>query len=289
MFKQNSNSARCGIFSQVPVLLLAILLLLSGRATTQTGWVIVELNSNPYGLMSMQSTFIQGNKIRIDNNETIIILDLEAGDISLIYPTRMVYWKGKPSEFREGMIRTVEFQITSAIEQLPSHEREIQRKELERMISLMSSDSLQSGLIAGISIREAGIEDTIAGTRARCHEVYIDTVLYEKVWVTRDINPFGTIDLAYMQAMTRELTKPSIVSAYRESSDFLKLIEGGFVMRSVLPTPIGESVTQVESFRNINIRSDLFLPPGDYRPAGLIEIIQMGTTPSDGLKLPGVD
>jgi hypothetical protein len=289
MHQHYGNSVRALMRRQLPGFLLAIILLLSGRAESQTGWVIVELNSNPYGLMSMQSTFIQGNRIRIDNNETIIILDLEAGDISLIYPTRMVFWKGKPAEFREGMIRTVELQISSAIEMLPAHERDIQRRELDQMISLMSSDSLQTALIEGINIKATGQKDTIAGTLAHCYEVYVDTVLYEKVWVSRDIHPFNNIDLATMQAMSRELTKPSIVSAYRESPDFLKLIEGGFVMRSVLPTPIGESVTQVESYRNINIRPELFLPPIDYRPAALVEVIQMGTMPSDGLKPPGME
>lgn len=258
------------------------------RLLSSPGWVIVELNTNPYGLMSMQTTFIQGNKVRIETSESVIILDLEAGDMSLVYPTRMVYWKGKPSEFRNGMMRTAEIQITSAIEQLPSYEREIQRKELENMLQLMSSDSLQMALISGISIRAAGLTDTIAGTRAECFEVFVDTVLYERVWVTRDIDPFSHIDQEAMQAMTRELTRPTVVSAYRESYVFSDLIRGGFVVRSILPTPIGESTTQVESFRNLEIRADLFLPPADYRPAGLIEIIQMGTAPSEGIKPPGM-
>ncbi len=274
----------CSIVSIV----VFIAVIIPGQVFSAPGWVIVELNTNPYGLMSMQTTFIQGNKVRIETSESVIILDLEAGDMSLVYPTRMVYWKGKPSEFREGMIRTAEVQITSAIEQLPSHEREVQRKELEKMLQLMASDSMQSTLISGISIREAGLTDTIAGTLARCFEVFVDSVLYEKVWITRDIDPFSKVDQKAMKTMTRELTRPTVVSAYRESDVFTNLVHGGFVVKSVLPTSIGESVTHVESFRNMDIRADLFVPPVDYRPAGLIEIIQMGTAPTEGIMPPGM-
>ncbi|MDP3461598.1 MAG: hypothetical protein Q8S18_02290 [Bacteroidales bacterium] len=248
------------------------------------GWVIVEINQNSNGMMSMQSTFIQRDMVRIETNETIIILDLQKEEICLIYPTRMVYWKGNPSDFKESMVQTVESQIVTLIEQLPFAEREANRKEMDKIISQMRSDSVVQWLPGKLMLSETGKSDTIAGHLSYCYEIYIDSTLYEKVWVSNSVNPFAGIDLTRMMAMTRELTSPTVIGAYRESEEYLGLIRHGFVMKSVLSTPLGESTTKVESLRNIEIRPEIFLPPIEYRPAGLAEILQMTLHDFDQIK-----
>jgi hypothetical protein len=253
-------------------------------STLMAGWVIVEINQNSNGVMSMQSTFIQQDIVRIETNESIIILDIKNEEICLIYPTRMVFWKGKPSDFKEGMIQTIESQIVSLIEQLPFAEREANRIEMDSIISQMRSDSVVQLLPGNVFLSETGKSDTIAGYISSCYEILIDSTLYEKVWVTKSINPFDGIDLTRMMAMTRELTSPTVIGAYRESEEYLALIRDGFVMKSVLSTPLGESITKVASIRKMEIRPEIFLPPMDYRLAGLAEILQMTLHDFDQIK-----
>jgi len=264
------------------LLLLFLAMLLP--TLVEAGWLIVEINRNNFGSLSMQSTFIQQNMVRIETNESVIILNLEKEELTLIFPDKKVFWTGKPADFREGMIASAEVQITSLIEQMPEGERDKNRKEFDEMIRIMRSDTLKPVLPGLVRIDQTSRQDTIAGQLARCFNIYIDSTLYEKVWISRDVNPFAEIDLDRMLAMSRELTQPSIVSAYRESPEYLSLIRKGFVLRSVMPTPIGESTTQVESIRKTDIRMELFMPPTDYRPVGLTEVLQMTMNDFDGIK-----
>ncbi len=242
------------------------------------GWLIIELNEDKFGNSSMQSTFIQDQKIRIETFNSTIIIDLDSSLLSFILPDRKVYWQGKPEVLRDGIFSALENQLAVMMAQMPDKEREAAQKELELLRNPADADSLENQFYEMISINETDETDSIAGYIAQKYMVVIDSTAFEQVWFTRQVKPYAHIDLKQMHHLIKIITKPGIVNTYRASDAYLELINDGLVLRSVIPTSMGDSVSEVYSIREADIPTDFFLPPQGYRPIGLTEFVQISLT-----------
>lgn len=249
--------------------------------TTYAGWLIIELNEDRFGNSSMQSTFIQDQKLRIETFNSTIIIDLDSAKLSFILPDRKVYWQGKPEVLREGIFSALENQLAVMMAQMPANERDAAQKELELLREPLHADSLENRFYEMISISETDETDSIAGYIAQRYGVVIDSAAFEQVWLTRQVKPYAHIDLKKLHSLIKIITKPGIVNTYRASDAYLELINEGLVLRSVIPTPMGESVSEVYSVREADIPADFFLPPPDYRPIGLTEFVQISLSSFD--------
>lgn len=254
---------------------LVVLLLLSPFDKLMAGWLIVEVNQDQYGSYTMQSTFIEGNMVRIETAESIVILDIESRELCLVFPNKMLFWKGKPEVLRSGIIETLEVQIQVMMQQLPANERQAFQNEFDTAMLSFGTDSLTNDFFKLIEIKQMEEEDTIAGLGSTRYDIVIDSIHFEQVWLTNEVEPYAATELESMLELTQIITKPSIVTAYRNSPEYIRLIKNGLVMRSVIPGPFGESVSEVATVREADIPDALFLPPEDYRPAGLTELIQI--------------
>ncbi len=246
------------------------------------GWLITEINQDQFGSYTMQSTFIHYNKVRIETPESIVIVDIDQGEICLIFPVKMLYWKGIPTDLRDGIYESLERQVQVLLQQLPPRERKAMEEEFQEMMDLFGNDTLQSNFYRLIALVETDETDEIAGLNVRRHDVLLDSASFEQVWLTTDVKPYSNTDLEAMLELMQVITKPTIVTAYRNSAEYISLIKGGLVMRSVVPSPFGQSVSEVSSVREANIPDDFFHPPADYRQAGLTEVIQIMLTGFEG-------
>lgn len=270
---------------------IVLFLLFSQFDKLMAGWLIVEINQDLYGSYTMQSTFIEGNMIRIETAESIVILDIDSSELCLIFPSKMLYWKGKPEVLRNGIIETLEVQIQVMMQQLPASERQAFQNEFDTAMLSFGSDSLTHDFYKLIEIKKMDEEESIAGLRSTRYDIVIDSIHFEQVWLTNEVEPYATTELESMLELTQIITKPSIVTSYRNSPEYIRLIKNGLVMRSVIPGPFGESVSEVGTVREADIPDALFLPPEDYRPAGLTELIQIMLSGFEGAgqESPGSD
>jgi hypothetical protein len=259
-----------------------LLLLFSQFDKLMAGWLIVEINQDQYGSYTMQSTFIEGNMIRIETAESIVILDVDSSELCLVFPNKMLYWKGKPEELRKGIIETLEVQIQVMMQQLPASERQAFQNEFDTAMLSFGTESPTNDFYQLIEIKRMEEEDTIAGLQSTRYDIVIDSIHFEQVWLTNEVQPYGATELEAMLELTQIITKPTIVTAYRNSPDYIRLIKNGLVMRSVIPGPFGESISEVGTVREAKIPEILFQPPEDYRPAGLTEIIQIMLSDFEG-------
>lgn len=269
-----SDSKNC-INQRCIFLLLSFSFLFSGAVSANKGWYIVEKSEDRFGNSSYQSTFIQNGLMRIENAQSIFILDLKLEKITLVFPQKMCYWKGNHDSLKSAFISAVAIQLRTTIAQLPEQERETAETEFEKIMLSMSSDTNMHHLPNHISIYKNGIDLSLSGYHSIGYDVKIDTVVYEKVWFTEMVKPYSADDIRQIAKMTKIFTKPSVVSYYRTSEEWFTMMQNGFIMKSVLQTDIGESVTLVDSMKEISIPPALFEPPADYRLIGIDELIQI--------------
>jgi hypothetical protein len=251
------------------------LLFIFGTAQGTTGWYIVEKSEDRFGNFSYQSTFIQDGMMRIENERSIFILNLNSEEVTLIFPQTMAYWTGKHDSLQEAIISTIEMQLKISMAQLSDTERQSAEIEYDTLLRAMRSDTIIHHLPDQIKFRENNIEMNLLGFQAKGFEVLIDTTVYEKVWVTDQITPYSAHDIRQIAKLTKVFTRPSIVTYYRTSEEWYEMMQHGLIMKSVVPTAIGESVTIVDSMKEINIPSAFFDAPPDYRRIGIIELIQL--------------
>ncbi len=262
--------------------IFVILLLILPVGCAMAGWYIVEKSEDRYGNFSFQSTFIQDGKMRIENNQSIILLDVNTGEMSLIFSDKSTYWTGSYDTLRTSIINHFETQLKVSIAQLPSRERLIAETEFDSIVSVMKSDTLIKRLPASIRITPYDSLLTISGYKANGFQVMIDTNVNERIWITNQVEPYQSIDLHKVAAMTQIFTKPSIVTFYRQSEEWFYLVQKGLILKSVIPTPLGENITITESIREVPIPAELFSSPLGYRKITVEELISY--TMEDGIR-----
>ena len=266
--KINAHKTRC-------IFLIAFSLLFSAAIFADKGWYIVEKSEDRFGNSSYQSTFFQNGLLRIENAQSIFILDLKLEKITLVFPQKLCYWKGNHDSLKAAFISSAEVQLRTTIAKLPVQEREIAEMEFEKIMLSMKSDTNMHQLPNHISIYKNGKDLSLSGYHSIGYDVRIDTVVYENVWFTELVKPYSAEDIRQIAKMTKIFTKPSFVSYYRTSEEWFSMMQNGFIMKSVVQTDIGESITLVESMKEITIPSALFEPPADYRLIGIDELIQI--------------
>lgn len=261
---------------------------------SMAGWLIVEKKEDRFGNFQMQSLFIEGQKVRVENQTSTFIFDLLSEEVTIIFPRQLVYWSGSSDTLKQQFISTIEQQTLIMIEQLPEQEREKARKEFDNLLIEMKSSEVDTTLLKRFSIESTDSVATILNLSSHKNLLKLDTMELEQIWITHQIRPYSGISLHKLNTMMRLFSRPTALSAARESDAWVNAINEGLVMRSVLKTPYGPNVMEVIQVRETPVREEFFLPPPTYRQVGTSEVInimmgegtviQSGSTEEDGWK-----
>jgi hypothetical protein len=248
------------------------------------GWLIVEQKSDRFGNFGMQSTIISGQKIRIEHQTSTFIFDLESNKTTVILPQQRVFWCGNHDSLGQALFRQMEIQIEVMIAQLPENEREKASEEIRAYTSLMRSHSPDSILPDHFRIIAADSLKQILNYQCSKYLFLVDSIVIEEIWVTENIKPWEHIDLRRLNHMMRIFSKPNLYTAYRVSNEWLTMLSKGLLMRSVAINSLGNSIMEVSSVRQMNVREDVFMPPLDYRRAGMDEMLNILMGGADAIK-----
>lgn len=244
------------------------------------GWFIVEKREDRFGNVSMQSIFIQGQKVRIESLTSTFIFDVETKNITVIFPKQSVYWNGNHNVLKMELLQTIERQIELMIQQLHEYERKEAEADFNRMMLATKNTNPDSLLPATFRIVKTDSSMLIGAYLSHKYQFVIDTLTIEELWATQKVKPYSSLNLGELTEMMRIFNKPSVLSASRESSEWLHILQNGLVMRSVIPGDAGRSVMQVENVREAEIPHAFFDAPPNYRSIGITEVIgiMMGDT-----------
>lgn len=254
---------------------MMVLLVFLPFSPTRGGWLIIEQKSDRFGNFGMQSTMISGQKVRIEHQTSTFIFDLDSNQITVILPKQQVFWRGHHDSLGNALYRQVEVQMSLMIAQLPENEREKASEEIQFLTTLMRSNKPDSLLPDHFRIEATDSLKQIMGYQSRKYLFMVDSIAIEEIWVTADVKPWAEIDLQRLNRMMRLFSKPNLYSAYRVSDEWLGMLSKGLLMRSVAINTLGNSVMEVSVLKQMDIRSEIFSPPVDYRKAGIDEMLNI--------------
>lgn len=249
------------------------------------GWHIVEKREDRFGNFSVQSTFISGQLLRIENFTSAYIFDMEKSLTTIIFPKQMVFWSGHHDSLREALFSAMGIQIQMMISQLPENEREGAELEFGKMLAELRNPVIDSLLPANFHILKTDSVSRFGGFLCQKYVFKFDTLALEELWITSEVKPYAGIDMQRLNRMMRIFSKPTLLSVFRETNEWLYLIQHGLVMRSVIPVSIGRSTMQVEKVQKTNIPLTFFEPPENYRGIGMEEVIRIIMGEEDAIKL----
>lgn len=239
------------------------------------GWFIIEQQDDGLGNFGSQAVFIQGQLLRIENEKSVFIVDLESEQITLIFPGHQLFWTGHPDSLRKAISDRLEQQIEVLLAQIPPGMREESDSNFNAQLKRFRSGEFVPDTSIQIEVKNFPETDSVLKYPANMVEFYADSVLLERIWTTQAINPYAEIDKQKLARLFSLFNPPSRVSAHRSYEDYQKITSNQYVLKSLIPTPYGSSITEVTTLVNRDIPLSLFKPADDYRPALLERILEI--------------
>lgn len=239
------------------------------------GWVVIEESHDNLGNHRFQTSFIQQNMVRIDGNTTISILNLNKGELTLIFPQHRTYWKGTPRELKQQTDQLMKQQLQMLLLRAPANQKDTLRKIIREMDSSdILSDS--SAAVPVIQFQKTGKVQQMGDFKTFEYAIRVDSVLKETLWVTFDKKPYGETDVSKMLLFTRSMSPQSRENMISHTSGYANLLKSGLIVKSVVYLPQGaKQITQLKKVKQMAISPELFMPPKSYRPASIEEIMQL--------------
>lgn len=239
------------------------------------GWLIVEQQDDGHGNFGSQAVFIQGQLLRIENEKSVFIVNLESEQITLIFPEHRLFWKGHPDSLRKAISDRLEQQIEVLLAQIPQGMREENDSNFSEQLARFRSGEFVPDTTIQFEIKKISEADSVFNYPTSIVEFYADSVLLERIWTTQTVNPYAEINKQKLARLFSLFNPPSRVSAHRSYEDYQTITSSQFVLKSLIPTPYGSSITEVTTLVNRDIPLSLFEPTEDYRPALIERILEI--------------
>jgi hypothetical protein len=265
---------------------LFLFIFLTFATNLLAGWLIVEKREDKFGNLTMQSVFIQDQKLRVENQTSSFIFDLENEYVTVIFPKMSVYWSGKPDSLKTALFNTIETQIVIMIQQMPERDRIEAEADFQKVLNEMKAGVTDSSLPDNAKLLAIDSSMKIVDYQAEKYLFVLDSITLEEFWITHEVLPYKDLNLVKLNEMMRVFSRPSMLSVYRESKEWLEIISKGLVLRSVIPTTLGKSEMEVITVRKAEIPIDFFDPPPTYRGIGIDEVISIMMGEDDVIKTP---
>ena len=244
-------------------------------AKATAGWLIIEQQDDGLGNFGSQAVFIQGQLLRIENEKSVFIVNLESEQITLIFPGQQLFWTGHPDSLRKAISDRLEQQIEVMLAQMPPGMREENDSNYSAQLARFRSGEFVPDTSFQFEVIKLPETDSVLHYPTNMVEFYADSILLERIWTTQAVNPYAEIDKQKLARLFSLFNPPSRVSAHRSYKEYQSITSSQFVLKSLIPTPYGSSITEVTTLVNRDIPLSLFEPTEDYRPAMLERILEI--------------
>ena len=267
------------------VLLFSIYLLSS---SCNAGWVISEVSSDQFGNKSYQTTFLQNNVVRYESDLSVAIIDLNNEQITLIFPIQKVYWQGSAETFKKGTIDTFKSQTKELINGSTGDIKDTYQQFYDDILKRMNSgDTVDAN--RHVNVENLNEEKKIGDYLTHTYNVYIDSTLSEKIWISFDLKPFQEIDLKKLMKFTSELSPMENGISTTNSDKYIDLVQKGLVVKTEkYINGYLATTTKLKLVKKGVIPDTFFSPPPLYRKASIKEVLSMDSE-SDIPTLPDPD
>lgn len=252
------------------------------------GWVISEVSSDQFGNKSYQTTFLQNNIVRYESDMSVAIIDLDNELITLIFPHQKVYWQGSAEAFKNGTIDTFKSQMKELINGSTGDIRDSYQQFYDDILKKLNShDTLKEN--THVNVENLNEEKKIGNYLTHVYNVYIDSTLSEKIWISFEKRPFQEIDIKKLMKFTSELSPMENGISITNSNKYIELVQKGLVVKTekYIKGHLA-TTTKLTLAKKGKIPDALFSPPPLYRKTSITEVLSMDSE-SDFPSLPDPD
>ena len=252
------------------------------------GWVISEVSTDQFGNKSYQTTFLQNNIVRYESDMSVAIIDLNNELITLIFPQQKIYWQGSAETFKKGTIETFKSQMKELINGSTGDIRDSYQQFYDNILKkLNSDDTLKAN--RHVNVENLNTEEKIGDYLTHTYNVYFDSTLSEKIWISFNQKPFQEFNLKKLMKFTSELSPTENGVSTTNSDKYIELVQKGLVVKTEkyinghLAT-----TTKLTLAKKGDIPDAFFSPPPLYRKASITEVLSVDSE-SDFPSLPDPD
>jgi hypothetical protein len=257
-----------------------ILILLLTVTDTGAGWVIVEITTHGDADNRIENTlYIQNNIIKSVDNDHEIIFDLNNWQLTIINQSLEGYWRGAPAKYLEFMKTSTINYLEEMMVNADPDEKEILKVLYDDLLLDMGQNGDVVSFVGELPVEivMTDNQDRLLGYRANQFRVYVDGLMAEEIWLTREIKIDDEYDYQKFRVFIDEMSLGGLFQDYRSADSYVHLMKTGLPLRTLEETDDGTvSITEVISIEKKDIASTLFLPPSAFRRMSLadLELVQ---------------
>jgi hypothetical protein len=254
----------------------AIFILLLTVIEASAGWVIVEVTTNGNADNSIENTlYIQNNIIKSADLDHEIIFDLNNWQLTVINLALGGYWRGTPVRYLEFMKETTLSYLEERMMSADPDEIEILKVLYDDLKMEISHDGDVVSFVGELPVEiiMTDNQDRLLGYRVNQFRVYVDGLMAEEIWLTRDIKLGDEYDYEKFRVFMDEMSLGGLLQDYRSADSYVHLMKTGLPLRTLEETDDGTvSITEVISIERKDIASTVFLPPSTFRQMSLADL-----------------
>lgn len=253
--------------SHMSKIVFVIGVLCAAPAVTFAGWV-AEWEHTPIksdgerGTTEVATMRIAKNKVRLAQPHTTSLIDYEKSRFTILNPDRQYFWSGTVDQYVAEMVKT----RARAAKRRGSEETEPEMPRLDRKS------------LPPVTITKTDETTIIAGHETNKHEIRVKDELVEEIWIAEDLDLSADMDakkvLDYQKKMSAAMLGNSAITynALYYSPEYSKLMEKGFVLRSVTRHIAGGFERKATELKRMEIPDGEFKVPDGYRKVRLSDV-----------------
>lgn len=242
--------------------LLATLLILGLACPALAGWLIKEKSEG-----EVNSLYFQNNQMRDESTESVSLMDLARGRLTIINPVEKTFWSGPYSEMAKLRDQAMN-QMQEQLKQLPPEQRAMAKKAMQEAMGKGNKPRPK------VEVKKTGQSEVIAGFKAVKYEIWADGQLREEMWISPDITLFKELDTKKMKEMMAVFAQAGGEDAYEMDPQVQSLWTKGYPVKVVNHLQGETMVRQVVYAQRKDLPSSLFAVPKGYRQVELMEMFK---------------
>jgi len=252
--------------------LFVSLLFLSGNLFA--GWIIHERNFDSESKDKYQYIYyLQGQKLRLEEKNFVSIFDINDNTVTFINSSKSIYWKGSVENYLKELKDAVKAEMIKDISGRLKEEQEMIKATYEYYISSLKDTLVNAQSSYKVVLVNTGEKGKIAGVSASRYGLFINKIMKEEVWVSDEVQVERDMDLMKLNAMLEEMgTELPGVLSRQVDPKYAQLRKKGLMMKTVEYDFENSFTTEVYKLKQIDLDTQLFLPPEDYKKVKLSEL-----------------
>lgn len=254
-------------------LFFGLLFLILTPIVLQAGWVITEKNADAYDVQ-VQTIYMQENMILLPGKQETLIMDLDSGLLTFVLENHHAYWKGPITDFSAGMVEALEMQLALILPQIPDDQREEYERVYRQGISEYENGHQNARSLENVTLTKTEDSKEILGYLAFRHEVKLNDILVEQLWLTHDIHPFEEINYdKFLRMLDRMTLKQQ--SDYTQSATYKKVLLTGYPLHAIKYDEEEKLHTLATSIEEKDLALSTFDPPENYSKMPLKQLMSL--------------